>query len=162
MSFVALRDLAVLAGITPGLAAVLPLVIDLAVAVATIALVAVGDKPARRPRTATPSAAPAATAPRSAGPRKPAATPVGPRPARDDSSAAMAPSGPGEQTARLAAELVAAKATRQPVETVEAILIAHDNGDPLNRIAAALGVHHSAVKRVVEAADAQRQLLLSA
>ena len=135
---------------------------DLAVAVATIALVAVGDKPARRPRTATPSAAPAATAtaPRSAGPRKVSATPVGPRPARDDHSAGTVSS--GEQTARLAAELVAAKATRQPVETVEAILIAHDNGDPLNRIAAALGVHHSAVKRVVEAADAQRQLLLSA
>ena len=164
LSFVALRDLAVLAGITPGLAVVLPLVIDLAVAVATIALVAVGDKPARRPRTATPSAVPAATAtaPRSAGPRQRLASPVGARRARGDHSTATVPSGPGEQTARLAAELVAAKATRQPVETVEAILIAHDNGDPLNRIAAALGVHHSAVKRVVEAADAQRQLLLSA
>ena len=162
LSFVALRDLAVLAGIAPGLAAVLPLVIDLAVAVATIALVAVGDKPARRPRTATPSAAPAATAtaPRSAVPRKPATSPVGARRARGDHSTATVSS--GEQTARLAAELVAAKTTRQPVKTVEAILIAHDNGDPLNRIAAALGVHHSAVKRVVEAADAQRQLLLSA
>ena len=153
LSFVALRDLAVLAGITPGLAAVLPLVIDLAVAVATIALVAVGDKPARRPRTATPSAAPAATAtaPRSAVPRKPAASPVGPRRTRGDHSTATVSS--GEQTARLAAELVAAKITRQPVGTVEAILIAHGNGDPLNRIAAALGVHHSAVKRVVEAAE---------
>ena len=58
--------------------------------------------------------------------------------------------------------MVAEKVTRQPFETVEAILIAHDNGDPLNRIAAALGVHHCAVKRVVEAAEAQRQLLLSA
>ena len=41
LSFVALRDLAVTAGIAPELAALLPLVIDLAVAVATTALVAV-------------------------------------------------------------------------------------------------------------------------
>ena len=54
---------------------------------------------------------------------------------------------------RAAAQLVATKTTRQPVETVEAILTAHHNGDPLNRIAASLGVHHSAVKRVLEAAE---------
>jgi hypothetical protein len=55
LSFVKLRDLAVMAGIAPSFAAVLPLVIDVAVAVATTALVAVGDKPAfgqePRPRT---------------------------------------------------------------------------------------------------------------
>jgi hypothetical protein len=55
VSFVALRDLAVMAGIAPAFAAVLPLVVDVAVAVATTALVAVGDKPARRTRNATPS-----------------------------------------------------------------------------------------------------------
>jgi hypothetical protein len=49
---------------------------------------------------------------------------------------------------------VAAKATRQPVETVEAILVARETGDPLNRIAADLGVHHSAVKRILDAAGA--------
>src|SRR3954467_326606 len=37
LSFVALRDLAVIAGIRPGLAPVLPLVIDLAIGVATLA-----------------------------------------------------------------------------------------------------------------------------
>ena len=56
-------------------------------------------------------------------------------------------------TAQLAAQLVAAKVTRQPVKTVTAILVANGNGDPLNRIAAAVGVHHSAVKRVLDAAD---------
>ena len=56
LSFVALRDLAVIAGIRPGLASVLPLVIDLAIGVATLALVAAGDKPARRGRNATRSA----------------------------------------------------------------------------------------------------------
>jgi hypothetical protein len=76
-------------------------------------------------------------------------------------AAVIAPAVAGAATAQLAAELVATKATRKPVETVEAILVAHENGDPLNRIAAALGVHHSAVKRVLEAAGAnsQRRLL---
>jgi hypothetical protein len=143
LSFVALRDLAVLAGIAPELAAMLPLVIDLAVAVATVALVAVGDKPARRPRSA-PSPAPRIKAPQAS-----TAT------SRRAETASVAPD---TATGTLAAELVAAKATRQPVATVEAILGAHQNGDPLNRIAADLGVHHSAVKRVLEAAD-QRRLL---
>jgi len=48
------------------------------------------------------------------------------------------------------------------VEVVAAILTAHDNGDPLNRIAAAVGVHHSAVKRVLDAAGAHRQRYLLA
>ncbi len=142
LSFVALRDLAVLAGISPALAAILPLVIDLAVAVATIALVAIGDKPARRPRTATSNASPTATA--SAAPPGRTATTTPDR---------SAPPIASDATARLAAELVATKTTRQPVATVEAILIAHHNGDPLNRIAATLGVHHSAVKRVLDAAE---------
>ena len=60
------------------------------------------------------------------------------------------------------AELVASKATRQPVETVEAILAAHQDGAPLNRIAATLDVHHSAVKRVLDGADAHRQRHLAA
>ncbi len=61
LSFVALRDLAVIAGIPTTFAAVLPLVIDLAVAVATTALVAVGDKPARRARNAASTATQHAT-----------------------------------------------------------------------------------------------------
>jgi hypothetical protein len=60
-------------------------------------------------------------------------------------------------TAKLAAELVAAKVTRQPVETVATIIIAHESGDPLNRIAASVGVHHSAVKRVLDAANTHRE-----
>jgi hypothetical protein len=53
----------------------------------------------------------------------------------------------GDATAQLAAELVSTKVTRQPVQTVEAILVAHGKGDTLNRIAFGVGVHHSAVKR---------------
>jgi len=41
--------------------------------------------------------------------------------------------------------------------------VAHESGDPLNRIAATLGVHHSAVKRVLDAAEANsRRHLLAA
>jgi len=72
-------------------------------------------------------------------------------------AAVIAPGDRSNATAQLAAELGAAKVTRQPVETVLAILMAHNDGDPLNRIAAYLGVHHSAVKRVLEAAGANSQ-----
>jgi hypothetical protein len=90
LSFVALRDLALIAGIPTTFAAVLPLVIDVAVAVATTALVAVGDKPARRARnsasTATQPAARSATANRAtAGPdgRSCSTTPAEERPSTD-------------------------------------------------------------------------------
>jgi hypothetical protein len=53
--------------------------------------------------------------------------------------------------------LVAAKVTRQPVETVTAILVTHGNGDPLNRIAATVGVHPKVVKRVLDATATHRQ-----
>ena len=165
LSFVALRDLAVVAGIAPGLAAVLPLVIDLAVAVATAALVAVGDKPARRARNATPTTPSGATHPaiRTASPGRPSTVSnrAVPAPPVALSAAPTATPAGSDATARVAAELVAAKVTRQPVETVEAILEAHQNGHPLNRIAANLRVHHSAVKRVLDAAgaDGQRDLL---
>jgi Protein of unknown function (DUF2637) len=162
LSFVALRDLAVMAGIRPSLAPVLPLVIDLAVAVATIALVAVGDKPARRIRSATPTAPPpalgAATPSRSSATSNRAAS----APANGVSAGPTATTRAGnDATTQLAADLVSAKVTRQAVGTVEAMLVAHNNGDPLNRIAADLGVHHSAVKRVLNAAEAnsQRHLL---
>lgn len=64
-------------------------------------------------------------------------------------------------TLQLAGELVAEKATRQPVEVVAAILTAHQAGDPINRIAKSLGVHHSAVSRVLEAADVRGQRILA-
>lgn len=52
LSFVALADLARMAGVPAALAPVLPLIVDLAIAVATLALVAVGDRPAPRARAA--------------------------------------------------------------------------------------------------------------
>jgi hypothetical protein len=62
----------------------------------------------------------------------------------------------------LAATLIAKKVTRKPVEVVARILAAHDSGDPLNRIAKDIGVHHSAVSRIIDAAAAHRQRTLTA
>lgn len=167
LSFVALCDLAVIAGIRPGLAPVLPLVIDLAIGVATLALVAIGDKPARRARNAargmTSPATLSATQNRATATEKSA-------PAKKPSRAEMPPAeaervnlSAHAEARELAAELVAAKVTRQPVAIVDAILAAHETGHARNRIAKDLGIHHSAVSKVVEAAAERnhRSLMLA-
>ncbi|MGY4650533.1 DUF2637 domain-containing protein [Mycobacterium sp. URHB0021] len=167
LSFVALRDLAVIAGIRPGLAPVLPLVIDLAIGVSTLALVAVGDKPARRSRNATRSAgvtaAPSAitaTSRRDASIATPASVAMADRNDANASATEGAVPSADEPNRVLAAVLVAEKITRQPVAVVARILAAHDSGDPQNRIAKNTGVHHSAVSRVIAAAAAHRQRTL--
>ena len=53
VSFLALRDLMLAIGYSSATAWVFPAIIDTAVAVSTMMLVALGDKPARRTRTAT-------------------------------------------------------------------------------------------------------------
>jgi Protein of unknown function (DUF2637) len=53
LSFRALRDLLIQTGTPPAWAWIFPAIIDTAVAVSTMMLVALGDKPARRSRTAT-------------------------------------------------------------------------------------------------------------
>jgi Protein of unknown function (DUF2637) len=53
LSFRALRDLLIQTGTPPEWAWIFPAIIDTAVAVSTVMLVALGDKPARRARTAT-------------------------------------------------------------------------------------------------------------
>jgi hypothetical protein len=54
-SFRALRDLLIQTGTPPAWAWIFPAIIDTAVAVSTLMLVALGDKPARRTRTVTSS-----------------------------------------------------------------------------------------------------------
>lgn len=162
LSFVALRDLAVIAGVRSGLAPILPLVIDLAIGVATLALVAIGDKPARRTRSASRSATVPATSGAVANRAPATATAIT---NRVDVAAPQRPSATNiadQSTRDLAEALVAEKVTRQPVESVVAILTAHDMGDPPNRIAKNLRVHHSAVSRVIDAAVVHRQRALAA
>jgi Protein of unknown function (DUF2637) len=54
VSFLALRDLMLAIGYSAATAWIFPAIIDTAVAVSTMMLVALGDKPARRTRTASP------------------------------------------------------------------------------------------------------------
>jgi Protein of unknown function (DUF2637) len=56
VSFIALRDLMLAIGYTSATASAFPAVVDTAVAVSTLMLLALGDKPARRTRTANPPA----------------------------------------------------------------------------------------------------------
>jgi Protein of unknown function (DUF2637) len=56
LSFLALRDLMRAIGYSSEIACIFPAIIDTAVAVSTMMLVALGDKPARRARTVTPVA----------------------------------------------------------------------------------------------------------
>ena len=77
MSFIALRDLMLAIGYTSATAWAFPAIIDTAVAVATVMLVALGDKPARRTRTATmPASAQTPAVKRAAQSAKPEVTPV--------------------------------------------------------------------------------------
>ncbi|MCU1697347.1 MAG: hypothetical protein JWR34_3410 [Mycobacterium sp.] len=71
------------------------------------------------------------------------------REAREESSDA--------DTIDIAAAIVRAKGTRKSIEVVRAVLAAGDNGVPPDRIAKGVGAHHSAVKRVLDAAAYRRQ-----
>lgn len=171
LSFVALRDLAVLAHIPRQLAFVLPLVIDLAIGVATLALVAVGDKPTRRasqrnaspqvskpiaptaaPRQATSTASTAA--PRSTTPAAPIATRTAPSSAPQGSPSAA---NPAPEVVALAERIVESKAVRQPVHVVARILTLSAEESRKNVLADRAGVHHSVVTKVLEAAESQRR-----
>lgn len=113
LSFVALRELAIIAGIRPVLAPVLPLVIDLAIGVATLALVAIGDKPARRARTATRCAPTPATIGATPDPAPTSAAPVTTATISRDTAAASGAENASimvnDQTRELATTLVAEK-----------------------------------------------------
>lgn len=179
LSFVALRDLAVLAHIPAPLAFVLPLVIDLAIGVATLALVAVGDKPTRRvtqraasPQVSKPSAP--TNAPRqtpstastvaSAAPRS--MTPDAPTVTRDaPSNAAQEPSdaaSPAPEVVALAEKIVSSRAVRQPVSVVSKILELSESEPRKNVVADRAGVHHSVVTKIMDAADRERRHGLAA
>lgn len=178
LSFVALRDLAVIAHIPRQLAFVLPLVIDLAIGVATLALVAVGDKPPRRvaqraaspqvskppasssaPRPTTSSAPTAAPpAPRNVSP----AAPATPRPASPTASQGSpdAPT-PAPELLRLAERIVSSKAVRQPVSVVSRILAMSETEGRKAVIAERVGVHHSVVTKVLSEAEQERRAALT-
>ncbi|MBN7524317.1 DUF2637 domain-containing protein [Mycobacteroides abscessus subsp. massiliense] len=169
-------------GVPSALSWVAPLVIDLSVFGATRGLVLTAPLAARMkvgapaPRTAqpqlsnrpatptaprpTPSTAPspAPTAPRPASPGAPAA----PRPA-PSSAAQGSPTAPtlAPEVVALAEKIVESKTVRQDVRTVARILELSETETRKAVIERRLGVHHSVVTKVMEAAEQERRAALT-
>jgi Protein of unknown function (DUF2637) len=172
MSFLALRDLMRAIGYSPATASVFPAIIDTAVGVCTLMLVALGDKPARRTRTATmssntqtPTMQPSARRrSRSATAQVMLVAPTDVRaramqqmPVQDSAAVQTDPAQTVESTqtdatlidAELASELIASGITTQPVETVVAVLSAHRDGASTNAAAKASGINFRTAQRIV-------------
>lgn len=155
-----------------------PAIIDTAVAVSTLMLVALGDKPARRTRTVTTAAnTQASRAQPSCEGAKGEITPVAPTSGRRTvqgkrgQHSASVPRGseqPVQGTAQtvaqvdadLASELITTGVTTQPFETVIAVLVATRDGPSINAAAKASGINYRTAQRIVEAAAeyGQREL----
>lgn len=169
LSFIALRDLMLAIEYSQTIAWIFPAIIDTAVAVATLMLVALGDKPAHQttatgqrptavqgvpaPKTGTASATATATASRTAStPRTAPAT----RAARAPAALRTAPAGLGRSA--VARALVDAGETTKSVDEVEQVLAAYAAGTAITRIASDTGMHHKTVQRIINAANQQQQL----
>jgi hypothetical protein len=177
LSFRALRDLLIQIGTPPAWAWLFPAIIDTAIGVSTMMLVALGDKPARRTRTVAAPASAQVKASADAGPA-PVSAPPRPHPVRADRVASSAKSAPvdpallatsapdqhadaGADHAALAQALVDAGATTKPAAVVASILAAHTEGTALNRIASDLGIHHKTVSKIIDAAENHRRHLVA-
>jgi hypothetical protein len=187
LSFLALRDLMQTVGYSATTAWIFPVLIDTAVAVSAMMLVALGDKPVRRTRTGTASAstqhsalqrwsqtltrrakgevAPAMTSARAQpvqAKRVPTSASVQPRPAQAVRASAQTEGARGdaetaEVDADLASELIASGVTTQPVATVVAVLTASRGGASINAAAKASGINYRTAQRIVERAAEHRQ-----
>jgi len=187
LSFLALRDLMLVIGYSSATAWIFPALIDTAVAVSTLMLVALGDKPARRARTVTSSAsAQTPTIRRLAQPPTQSAkaqltrlTPTGARtktiqderaltsaPVQPATAQTMPNSAQTEATqdaeiaqldADLASEMIASRVTTQPVETVVVVLSAIRGGASINAAAKASGINYRTAQRIVQAVGEHQQ-----
>jgi Protein of unknown function (DUF2637) len=185
LSFRALRDLLIQTGTPPAWAWIFPAIIDTAVAVSTLMLVALGDKPARRARTVTASTGTQTpTKQRLAQPptqnAKAEVTPFAPTSARAQTTASVqldpaqtvqgsahtkakpVDAESAQVDANLASELVASGVTTRPIETVIAVLAASRDGASINAAAKASGINYRTAQRIVEAAAERRQRQLVA
>lgn len=185
LSFLAQQDLMLVIGYSSATAWIFPALIDTAVAVSTLMLVALGDKPARRARTVATSGntqtpatqrlsqsqtqsakthvtrfAPASARAQTAQ-AEGAQTSVSVR--RDPAQTVQDPA-QTETTqvdADLASELIASGATTQRFETVIAVLAASRGGASINAAAKASGINYRTAQRIVEAAAQQQQPLVA-
>jgi hypothetical protein len=184
MSFLALRDLMHVIGYSTATAWIFPAIIDTTVAVSTMVLVALGDKPARRSRNAgaatahTPgthdagnasihSAKPHLNAParkaarvQSAPSRKQTLEPLQTVPAQTVREPSQ--SGATRNDAELASELRASGVTTQPIETVIAVLAARRDGATINAAAKASGVNYRTAQRIAVATSRNGSQLANA
>ena len=180
MSFLALRDLMRVIGYSSATAWIFPAIIDTAVAVSTLMLVALGDKPIRRPRNVT---TPANT--QAASLQRAAQTPVhsakaelkpslrsdarartrqvvSVRPAAAEPDLVLTNGSPAQTEAAqvdadLASELIASGVTTQSVETVVAVLSAIRGGASINAAAKASGINYRTAQRIVQAVGEHQQ-----
>jgi Protein of unknown function (DUF2637) len=180
VSFLALRDLMRVIGYSSATAWIFPAIVDTAVAVSTMMLVALGDKPARRTRTgAVPANTQAPTMRQLAqSPTQSAksqlthestsarAQTIQAR--RVQTSASVQPNPPrtvqdSAQTqatqvdAELASDLIASGVTTQSIGTVIAVLAACRDGASINAAAKASGINYRTAQRIVEAIGEHRQ-----
>jgi hypothetical protein len=185
VSFLALRDLMQAIGYSSTTACIFPAIIDTAVAVSTLMLVALGDKPARRARTVGTSLnTRAPTMQRLVQPptqgAKDQVRGFAPGGARVPTSASVQANQPhavqasahiqatqddvkiAHVDADLASELIASGVTTQPLETVIAVLAASRDGASINAAAKASGINYRTAQRIVEAAAKNRQQQLAA
>lgn len=179
LSYSGLYGVALAGGLSPRLAWLFPLCIDLGIAVSSVALVVLrplsgADERATRlaqraaqpqlskpiaptpaPRQTTPTAtSPAPAAPRPAAPNAPntprTAPPSAPQKPAD------APS-PAPEVVALAQRIVESRAVRQPVATVARILELVETEPRKNVVAERAGVHHSVVTKVLDSAERERR-----
>jgi hypothetical protein len=185
VSFLALCGLMQAIGYSSTTAWLFPVIIDTAVAVSTLMLVALGDKPARRTRTGAAPATvqtPTMRRLRQSGTQSAKAEVTRPTPTllttqtvQDERGQTSAPvqhnpaptvqdsAQIAEVVANLASELIASGATTQPVETVIAVLAASREGASINAAAKKSGINFRTAKRIVEGAAQyqQRQLAVA-
>lgn len=181
-SAVGIHDFTSAAGTPSALAWVAPLVIDLSVFGATRGLVLtspiaarlkVGAQPQRaaqpqlsKPNAPTPAPRPTSSTASTAAPPAPRqATPDAPNTPRTAPSNApqkfSSAATPAPEVTALAERIVSSKAVRQPVHTVARILAMSETEGRKNVVAERVGVHHSVVSKVLEAAESQRRSQLA-
>jgi hypothetical protein len=151
VSFLALRDLMLAIGYSASTAWMFPAIIDTAVAVSTLMLVALGDKPVRHSRSAAAQLRGADAVVQSAKSQVKSVSP----PRRSAQALRAAPADIAVADADLAAELVAQRVTTQSVGTVTAVLKARRAGASINAAAKAVGVNYRTAQRIVEAGEAR-------
>ncbi|MGO9102227.1 MAG: DUF2637 domain-containing protein [Mycobacterium sp.] len=178
VSFLALRDLMRGIGYSSTTAWIFPTIIDTAVAVSTLMLVALGDKPARRTRAVTTCANThpslmqrLARTPSQGGnskvkpsaPSDKLARTVQATGTQTSASVQRSPAQTGQDSpqtsdvdADLASALIATRATTQPIQTVMAVLAASREGLSMNAAAKASGINYRTARRIVENAGNAR------